>query len=189
MLKKLLCGWFLLPGLVLGSIWTGTVTVAGRTDKLVIQIDKEGCHVFITDPVSVNTSCTITEATGTEIAFRTTSPEADWVGQIRGTAMSGDFRSARRLLDEAGSDSGAFSVQLEGSPASSGDRRSSAVSPPDVRPPSERVVVWHDGDKRFYDQGIGVRAARLGRARRSREREAKWSLVGGNRGRHKRLAP
>jgi len=58
-------------------------------------------------------------------------------------------------MDDARSDSGDFFVKLEGSPVSSGDRRSSAVSPPDVRPPSERVVVWHDGNKRFYDQGIG----------------------------------
>jgi len=75
MLRALLCGWLLLPCVVLGSIWTGTVTVAGSTAKLVIQIDREDCHVFIAEPVSVNRSCSITYTTGSWISFAPRAPK------------------------------------------------------------------------------------------------------------------
>jgi hypothetical protein len=148
MLNTLLCSWFLLPWVVVGSTWTGTVTVSKTTAKLVIQMDRDGCHVFITEPVNVNATCTITEATGTKLAFYTRTPETDWLGEIHGSTMTGDFVSDRRLLDEVGSEKGLFTGRLEGSPAPSAERSTSAAVQPEVGQSSDGVAVWRSGDKR-----------------------------------------
>jgi TonB family protein len=145
MLKALLCGWLLLPCVVLGSTWTGSVTVGSATAKLVIQMDREGCYLFIAEPVSVNAKCTITEATGTKLAFYTRTPETDWLGEISGSTMTGYFFSERRRPDDAGTPGkGVFTVKLEGSEVPTRDRTPApgATSSADVAPPPPLLSEW-----------------------------------------------
>jgi hypothetical protein len=154
MLKALLCSWLLAPCVALGATWTGTVTVGTATAKLVIQIDPGGCYVFIAEPVTVNARCTITEASATKLAFYTRTPETDWLGQVHGTTVSGDFVADHRLLDEAGSDKGLFMVKLEGAPAPAPSVERGTSAAPEARPLSDGVIVWRNGDKRIYQQGF-----------------------------------